>query len=113
MNYRRSSPVLHSLFAQGAIATGPHGFGLWINEAGALRDQAGTFSSVLFHVGPGRQGTLLESIAIPELRQQAADLAAVLDEMFAARENDGMTDEFLEYTQPTTVDARVDYELAS
>jgi hydroxyacylglutathione hydrolase len=83
MNYRRvGSALLNSLFAQGLISPGPLGGGLWSNEHGALRAEDGTYSRVLFNLGPGRQGTLLESIAMPELRVQAAALA----ERLAARE---------------------------
>jgi uncharacterized NAD(P)/FAD-binding protein YdhS len=79
MNYHRvGSPLLNSLFAQGLIVDGPLGNGLWSDQHGALRTQDGTSSSVLFNVGPGRMGTLLESIAVPELRNQAADLAELL-----------------------------------
>jgi hydroxyacylglutathione hydrolase len=92
MNYRRvRSSLLNSLFAQGLIVAGPHGSGLWTGESGSLRDQNGNFSSVLFYVGPGRQGTLIESIAVPELRQQAAELAELLVGEFAARERDLVT----------------------
>lgn len=83
MNYRRvGSPLLESLFAQGLITAGPLGGGLWSNEDGALRSGDGSFSRVLFNVGPGRQGMLIESIAVPELRTQAVNMA----EMLAARE---------------------------
>ena len=76
MNYRRvGSALLDSLFAQGLITAGPHGGGLWSDEDGALRSSDGSFSKVLFNVGPGRQGTLLESIAVPELRDQAVMMA--------------------------------------
>jgi hydroxyacylglutathione hydrolase len=79
MNYRRvGSPLLDSLFAQGLAVAGPLDSGLWTNQAGALRNQDGSFSHILFNVGPGRQGTLLESIAVPELRYQAAELAGLL-----------------------------------
>jgi uncharacterized NAD(P)/FAD-binding protein YdhS len=79
MNYRRvNSPLLTNLFAKGLIVAGPHGSGLWTNDCGALKDATGAFSDLLFHVGPGRQGTLLESIAVPELRHQARDMAALL-----------------------------------
>jgi uncharacterized NAD(P)/FAD-binding protein YdhS len=79
MNYRRvGSSLLDSLFAQRLITAGPLGGGLWSNEDGALRAQDGSFSPVLFNVGPGRQGTLFESIAIPELREQAVALADLL-----------------------------------
>jgi uncharacterized NAD(P)/FAD-binding protein YdhS len=83
MNYRRAgSPLLNSLFAQGLITAGPLGGGLWSDEDGALRAGDGSFSQVLFNIGPGRLGTLLESIAVPELRTQAVALA----ELLAARE---------------------------
>ncbi|HEX7362381.1 MAG TPA: FAD/NAD(P)-binding protein [Bryobacteraceae bacterium] len=79
MDYTRvGSPLLDSLFEQGIITPGPLRCGLWSNEKGALRAEDGTCSSVLFNIGPGRQGMLLESIAVPELRTQAAGLAAVL-----------------------------------
>jgi uncharacterized NAD(P)/FAD-binding protein YdhS len=79
MNYRQvGSPLLDSLFAQGLAVAGPLGSGLWTDQVGALRNQDGSFSRILFNVGPGRQGTLLESIAVPELRQQAVELAGLL-----------------------------------
>lgn len=79
MNYRRAgSALLNSLFAQGLITAGPLGGGLWSDEDGALRAADGSFSEVLFTLGPTRQGTLLESIAVPELREQAVALAELL-----------------------------------
>ena len=84
MNYRRAgSALLNSLFAQGLITAGPLGGGLWSDEDGALRAADGSFSEVLFTLGPARQGTLLESIAVPELRVQAVALA----ELMAQREH--------------------------
>jgi uncharacterized NAD(P)/FAD-binding protein YdhS len=113
MNYRRvASPLLNSLFAQGLIVAGPYGSGLWTSETGAVRDQNGSYSHVLFHVGPGRQGTLLESIAVPELRQQAAEMAELLAERFAARDQDMVANTPLADTLLTT-SAAVGYELAS
>jgi hydroxyacylglutathione hydrolase len=112
LNYRRvGSPLLNSLFAQGLIVAGPHGSGLWTSEAGALRDEDGSFSNVLFHVGPGRQGTLLESIAVPELRQQAAEVAELLAGMFAVRERDLATSVSLTDALAVT-SAAAGYELA-
>ncbi len=79
MNYARvGSPLLTSLFKQGLAIPGPLGAGLWSRDDGALRALDGTFSDVLFTVGPARLGTLLESIAVPELRQQAAAMAEKL-----------------------------------
>jgi uncharacterized NAD(P)/FAD-binding protein YdhS len=113
MNYRRvGSPLLNSLFSQGLIVAGPHGFGLWASETGALRSQNDRFSNVLFHVGPGRQGTLLESIAVPELRNQAADLAELLIGKFATSEQDLLTGTPQSDGLLTTSTA-VGYELAS
>jgi uncharacterized NAD(P)/FAD-binding protein YdhS len=113
MNYRRvRSPLLNSLFSQGLIVAGPHGSGLWTNEIGATRDQNGSFSDVLFLLGPGRQGTLLESIAVPELRHQAADLAKLLAGRFAAPEWDVTTGTPRADALLRTSNG-VDYELAS
>ncbi|NUQ27474.1 MAG: SidA/IucD/PvdA family monooxygenase, partial [Acidobacteriaceae bacterium] len=79
MNYRWvGSPLLTSLFAQGLIAAGPLGGGLRTSQTGALIDAAGQESDILFSLGPGRLGTLLESIAVPEIRNQAAELAHTL-----------------------------------
>jgi hydroxyacylglutathione hydrolase len=113
MNYRRvGSQLLNSIFAQGLIVAGPHGSGLWTSETGAVRDQSGSYSNVLFHVGPGRQGTLLESIAVPELRQQTFELAELLAERFAARDQEIVANTPLADTLLTT-SAAVGYELAS
>lgn len=79
MNYRRvRSPLLASLFAQGIVTAGPMGGGFDTTRSGALVDADGKASGFLFNLGPGRLGTLLESIAIPEIRQQAVELAAIL-----------------------------------
>lgn len=82
MNYRRAgSPLLESLFAQGLALCGPLGSGLWTDGNGALRAEDGSFSRILFHVGPGRQGTLFESNAVPELRVQAQEMALLLTQL--------------------------------
>ena len=79
MNYRRvQSPLLQSLFAQGLVTAGPLGGGLNCSRSGAVVGANGSASGVLFNLGPGRLGTLLESIAIPEIRQQSVELAATL-----------------------------------
>ncbi|MGH9608013.1 MAG: FAD/NAD(P)-binding protein [Terracidiphilus sp.] len=80
LNYSRvGSSLLSNMLERGDILSGPLGFGLWSNAHGALRNRNGEYSDVLFNVGPGRQGVLIESIAVPELRQQADDLAAILE----------------------------------
>jgi uncharacterized NAD(P)/FAD-binding protein YdhS len=86
MNYRKAGvPLLDCLFNSGAITPGPLGGGLRCDARGAVIDAADRASAVLFNVGPGRLGTLLESIAVPELREQAAGVAGVLIESLAAR----------------------------
>jgi uncharacterized NAD(P)/FAD-binding protein YdhS len=79
MNYRKvGSPLLDGLFACGLISPGPLGGGLRCDAAGAVLDADGRPSTVLLKLGPGRLGTLLESIAVPEIRQQAVELAVML-----------------------------------
>ena len=73
-----NSPLLESLFAQGLVSAGPMGGGFDCTREGALIGADGEVSEVLFNLGPGRLGTLLESIAIPEIREQAIQLAEML-----------------------------------
>ena len=80
LNYRRvDSLLLKSLFQQGLAMPGALGAGFNSRLSGALIAADGTPSNVLFNVGPGRQGTLLESIAVPEIREQAAAMAKLLN----------------------------------
>jgi uncharacterized NAD(P)/FAD-binding protein YdhS len=87
MNYRRvNSPLLDSLFAQGLVTAGPMGGGLNCTRVGAVIGANGEASGVLFSLGPSRLGTLLESIAIPEIREQAVELASVMARSIAREE---------------------------
>jgi uncharacterized NAD(P)/FAD-binding protein YdhS len=84
IDYRSvGSSLLTCLFEKELVVPGPHGSGLWTDAAGRLKASYGRFSELLFHVGPGRQGTLLESIAVPELRNQAKAMAELLSVRFA------------------------------
>jgi hydroxyacylglutathione hydrolase len=79
MNYRRvPSALLQSLFKRGLVTSGPLGGGFHCSEDGAVIDAGGNASEIIFNLGPGRLGDLLESIAIPEIRQQAVELASTL-----------------------------------
>ena len=79
MNYCKvNSPLIASLFSQGLAMPGPLGGGFDTTRSGALTAATGQASSVLFNLGPGRLGTLLESIAIPEIREQAVEVATIL-----------------------------------
>ncbi len=79
MNYRSvNSPLLNNLFTRGLVSPGPLGGGFNGTRTGALIGAGAAVSSVLFTLGPSRQGTLIESIAIPEICQQAFELATLL-----------------------------------
>lgn len=79
MNYRRvPSTLLQNLFQRGLVSSGPLGAGFHCTQDGAVIDAGGRASEIIFNLGPGRLGDLLESIAIPEIRQQAVELASTL-----------------------------------
>ncbi|GEN60249.1 FAD/NAD(P)-binding protein [Acetobacter nitrogenifigens] len=79
LNYKRvAAPLLHDLFDKGEIVPGFGGAGLSCTPDGALIDRAGKIADDLFVVGPARQGVLLESIAIPEIRCQAKKVADII-----------------------------------
>jgi hydroxyacylglutathione hydrolase len=91
MNYRRvPSALLANLFKRGLVSPGPLGTGFHCTEDGAVIDAEGRASGILFNLGPGRLGDLIESIAVPEIRQQAVDLASILK----TRLNEGRTPTF-------------------
>lgn len=75
---RARAPFLHRLAAAGLVVPDPLGMGLEVDDRGAVVGPDGTPSAHLFTIGPLRRGHLLESTAIPEIRDQAARLAHVL-----------------------------------
>jgi len=74
--FRGDSPLYRSL--QDAGLARPHRLGLGIDtgHGGAVLDADGRPSATLYTIGWLRRGELWESLAIPELRDQAAALAA-------------------------------------
>ncbi len=72
------APVIAGLVATGAAVPDALGLGIETDASGALIGADGQASDVLVALGPLRQGTLWESTAIPEIRAQAAALAARL-----------------------------------
>ena len=79
MNYRRiPSSLLQNLFNRGLVTSSPLGTGFHCSQDGAVIDAGGHASEIIFNLGPGRLGDLIESIALPEIRQQAVELASVL-----------------------------------
>jgi hydroxyacylglutathione hydrolase len=79
MNYRRvPSTLLQNLFNRGLVTSGPLSTGFHCSQDGAVVDANGHTSEIIFNLGPGRLGDLIESIAVPEIRQQAVELASTL-----------------------------------
>lgn len=73
---RLRNPLLRQLLAEGLAAPGPHGLGLASEADGdRLQDAEGAAHADIAVLGSLRIGTLWESIAVPELRQQAEHAA--------------------------------------
>lgn len=79
MNYRRIPVLLQNLFEKGLVTAGPLGTGFHCDENGAVIDAHGRVSEMIFNLGPGRLGDLIKCISVPEIRQQAVNLAATLN----------------------------------
>jgi hydroxyacylglutathione hydrolase len=87
MNYRRvPSTLLQNLFKKGLVTSGPLGTGFHCSQDGAVIGAGGHASESIFNLGPGRLGDLLESIAVPEIRQQAFELASALADRIRPRD---------------------------
>lgn len=85
------------LIARGTAQPGPLGIGYLVDpNSGALIDVAGRVSEGLLTIGPLRRGVLWESIAMPELRVQAADVAERvlrhLDRLSTSRANEALSE---------------------
>jgi uncharacterized NAD(P)/FAD-binding protein YdhS len=70
-----NDPLINSLLARGLARADRLSLGLDVDTDGALLDFAGTPSTSLYAIGSLRKGSLWESIAVPELRLQASQLA--------------------------------------
>jgi len=79
IDYRQlpQSPIAN-LRAQGLIRPNEIGLGLDTAADGAVLDARGNRSSRLYTLGTPRRGDLWETIAVPELREQARALAATV-----------------------------------
>ena len=78
-DYRRlNSRLMRSLFDKGWLQANPLGVGIDTAENGAVVDRNGTAAPWLYAIGPMRIGGLLETTAVPEIREQAAALAQTL-----------------------------------
>lgn len=75
---RAGEPVLDALLAQGAARTDPLGLGLDVDEYARVVDGEGRPQPRLWAMGPLTRGRFWEIVAVPEIREQAAELAARL-----------------------------------
>jgi uncharacterized NAD(P)/FAD-binding protein YdhS len=85
---RIGDSLVSSLFAQGLACPDPLFLGLDADEHGGLADYNGTPSSSLFAVGPTRKGSLWETTAVPEIREQTAELAQHIARTLVRRSHD-------------------------
>jgi uncharacterized NAD(P)/FAD-binding protein YdhS len=91
-DYRKlRHPFWKDLFARGVVDSGPMGLGLKATAEGELITACGEVATNLFTLGPARVGSDWETIAIPEIRAQAAALASrLLATAGMARERSGV-----------------------
>lgn len=75
---RRGGALLLDLATNDRVGPGPLGLGLATDGAGRLQGADGAVQVGLWTLGATRRGELYESTAIPEIRSQAAELAAAL-----------------------------------
>ena len=75
---RSANPVLRNLVEQGWLQPDAHRLGALVDDRGALLPARGGRRPPIYALGPLRLGTLLESVAIPEIRVQAQELAELL-----------------------------------
>ena len=72
---RAAGPLLPALLARGLVRPGPHAIGIDTDASGQVLGADGLPVPGLWTLGALRTGTLWESVAMPELRGQAAGLA--------------------------------------
>jgi uncharacterized NAD(P)/FAD-binding protein YdhS len=75
---RSANPMLRSLVEQGWLQPDRHRLGALVDCDGALLPAGGASRPPFYALGPLRLGMLLESIAMPEIRVQAQQLAELL-----------------------------------
>ena len=73
-----NNPLLTDLLRQKLVRPDPLFLGFDTSDYGALIDARGEPSDFLYAVGPSRKGSLWEATAVPEIRDQVAELAALL-----------------------------------
>jgi uncharacterized NAD(P)/FAD-binding protein YdhS len=75
-DYRKlEHPLIVNLLQQGLIRPDPLNLGLDVALNGALIDRDGSASIILYTLGPPKKGCFWETTSVPEIRQQAKNLA--------------------------------------
>jgi len=78
-DYRKlNDPLVKQLLVRDLLAPDPLRIGAYTAEGGYICNREGQVISGLYTLGSTQKGRLYESVAVPELRGQAADLAAHL-----------------------------------
>jgi hypothetical protein len=72
---RAGEPLLDGLLAAGEARTDPLHLGLDVDDGGRLLDREGRVRPGVYAIGPLLRGALWESVAVPEIRVQAEQLA--------------------------------------
>jgi uncharacterized NAD(P)/FAD-binding protein YdhS len=81
---RVSDPLVRSMLGRGVIRHGAHGIGIETDTRGAIVSSDGQVNAYVYALGSVRIGQLWESVAVPELRLQAAALARQIVERINA-----------------------------
>jgi uncharacterized NAD(P)/FAD-binding protein YdhS len=82
--FGKGQTVLDALLARGYARPGPLGWGVDTDGRGRALDRGGRPLEWLWAIGSLRQGQLLESTAVPEIRAQARDVAADIERFLRA-----------------------------
>jgi uncharacterized NAD(P)/FAD-binding protein YdhS len=87
---RVNSPLLSDLMDKKLARPDELSLGLDVSDDGAVLDAQGRPSNFLFALGPLRKGSLWETIAVPEIRVQVAELAELLVADFRTEDSESM-----------------------
>jgi uncharacterized NAD(P)/FAD-binding protein YdhS len=72
---RLPHPLIRQLLGQGLVRPDPNRLGLETTPHGALVAEDGAPSPTLFAIGPVTRGTFWEIISVPDIREQAEQVA--------------------------------------
>ena len=82
-------PLIENLLKRGLIRNDDLSMGIDALPNGSVINREGVHSDNLYTLGPPLKGILWESTAVPEIRQQAHDLANLLHAAFLKNTNEG------------------------